>query len=225
MHVCPECRRGIDDHDSLATGFCPYCRSDLPDAGSPDWTSVARVANLAEAGFLCDELSTLGIENRLVQSESFSALSGGWSAAYVIQVSPDDATAATSQLKSHLSEVESDRGDREFHRPLLAGDDHTIDPVFWRPVALMLIAGVASFALGRQMPNDRNPRQPAPRRGSMSMAIEAIGRPLVTEPNAAGACHRLIFDDRQRCWYLETDGDGDGRFERRQRFHEDGARW
>ena len=41
------------------------------------WTDIARIANLAEAGFLADELSGLGMEARIQQVNDFNAAAGG----------------------------------------------------------------------------------------------------------------------------------------------------
>jgi len=85
-----------------------------------------------------------------------------------------------------------------------------------------VLAGVASFVLGQRFAADRAPKPP---RNSLSGAISAIGRPLVTEPAAGLPRHRLYYHWRDQAWYLDTDADGDGQFEARQRFHAAGAGW
>ena len=58
--LCPECARPTDEHRSLdaaapALALIAACDSST-DKTEPRWINVARVANLAEAGFLVDEL-------------------------------------------------------------------------------------------------------------------------------------------------------------------------
>jgi hypothetical protein len=86
----------------------------------------------------------------------------------------------------------------------------------------VVLAGMASFVLGQRFAADRDSKPP---RNSLSGAVSAIGRPLATEPAAGLPRHRLYFHPRDGAWYLETDADGDDRFEARQRFHAAGTRW
>ena len=51
-------------------------------------------------------------------------------------------------------------------------------------------------------------------------AMEAIGRPFVSEPAMGRPRHRLMFDRRNSTWYLDTDEDGDGRFEMREKYRQ-----
>ena len=98
-----------------------------------------------------------------------------------------------------------------------------VDPALWRPVALVMLAGMASFVLGQKLATDREP--PRPPRDSLSRAVSALGRPLVTEPAPGEPRHRLYCQPRQQTWYLETDADGDGQFESQRRFQAAGAGW
>jgi hypothetical protein len=61
---------------------CPYCADELPRQSTDQWTDVARVTNLAEAGFLSDELIGLGIDARIYQLEEFSAVTDRWATVY-----------------------------------------------------------------------------------------------------------------------------------------------
>ena len=115
-----------------------------------NWQAVARVTNLAEAGFLENDLMSCGIESRIFASESFSAVAGRWSVAYLIQVPSHDATAARAQICQHLTghglALSNDQD-----QVLTHDEDRPISPVFWRPVALMVLAGMASFVVGQQL--------------------------------------------------------------------------
>jgi hypothetical protein len=203
---------------------CPACRAEVPIRTAPQWTSVARVTNLAEAGFLANDLSDREIEARVFESESFSALSGGWSTTYLIQVRSDEAAIAADRIRRHLADAAEEEL-AGYSESLFAGDDGPVDPVFWRPVALMLIAGMASLIVGQRFAAERRPAPPPLPRTSLPATVHAIGRSFVTEPKDGVACHRLSFHPEKDYWCLETDRDGDGRFETWQRYRRNGARW
>jgi hypothetical protein len=100
------------------------------------------------------------------------------------------------------------------------------DPTLWRPVALVILAGVSSFVLGQRF-SDLN-EAPVDRRGSrdtLSAAIETIDRPFVTSPARGQPNHRLSFHRGRQKWLLESDRDNDGRYENRQAFHASGVGW
>jgi hypothetical protein len=217
---CPECDRPTDTSDVRRVSACPHCGAPLQHDEPARWINVARVTNLAEAGFLVDELSVEGIDARIYQSEDFSALTDRWLVSYLIQSPPDDAPLAADHIRRHLAEMEA------YPEPAATGgwpdERPAFDPLVWRPVALVVLAGMASFVLGQRFAADRDSKPP---RNSLPGAISAIGRPLVTEPAAGHPRHRLYYHWRDEAWYLDTDADGDGRFEARQRFHAAGARW
>lgn len=218
---CPECARPTDE-PGVRRGreSCPHCGTLLARDEPARWINVARVTNLAEAGFLVDELSGDGIDARIYQSEDFSALTDRWLVSYLIQSPPRDAQAAAARIRRHLAEMES------YQEPATGGawpdERPAFDPFVWRPVALVVLAGVAGFVLGQRFAADPDPKPP---RNSLSGAVSAIGRPLVTEPAVGLARHRLYYHRREQAWYLETDAEGDGQYEARQRFHAAGAGW
>jgi hypothetical protein len=221
IHQCPECTQPIRDLDtrrSLAT--CPSCGARLVSGDQSRWINVARVQNLAEAGFLADELSGDGIEARIYQAEDFSAMTDRWSVSYLIQARPREAQAAAARVRQHLA-------DREAYpepAPFPQWDDRpAIDATLWRPVALVVLAGMVSFVIGQKFGADRDSARPP--RNSLSRAVTSIGRPLVTEPAPGQSRHRLRYADRERTWYLETDADLDGAYERTQRFPAGAAGW
>jgi hypothetical protein len=218
---CPECARPTDKPGVRRNAeACSHCGAPLVRDESARWINVARVTNLAEAGFLVDELTGEGIDARIYQSEDFSALTDRWLVSYLIQSPPADAQAAAAHIRRHLAEMEP------YQEPATNGawpdERPALDPLLWRPVALVILAGMASFVLGQRFAADRDPRPP---RNSLSNAVSAIGRPLVTEPAAGLARHRLYYHWREQAWYLDTDADADGRYEARQRFHAAGAGW
>jgi hypothetical protein len=184
------------------------------------WIDVARVSNLAEAGFLTDELVGMGIDARIYQLEQFSAVSDGWGTVWLIRVPRESGQRAAARIREHLAEEAAEPEPIGFR---FSADAAQMDPLFWRPVALVVIAGVASFLLGQRFSDEHVERRPP--RGSLSSAVGAIGRPLVTEPAAGRPRHRLSLDRRREVWYFDTDRDGDGRYESRQLFQASGAAW
>ena len=225
MRTCPHCQRVLELEDPRwDTDACPYCRGELPSGAAGGWTAVARVTNLAEAGFLSNDLDSLGIDTRILESESFSAVAGRWSAAYLIEVPEANAAAAADQIRGHLAD-ESTEEASGYEAAMLAEEDGPVNLVFWRPVALMVIAGMASFVLGQQFAEQRVPRHDPPPRNSLPAVVDGIGRPFFTEPIPGRPRHRLSYHRRHCCWYLDVDADGDGHFETRERFRPAGTGW
>jgi hypothetical protein len=223
MHVCPHCANTLEFSPLQDTRtVCPGCGADVSCNTRTPWIDVARVTNLAEAGFLSDELVGLGIDARIYQLEEFSALTDRWATMYLIRVPSDVAQQAAAHIRQHLADEvgESEAGAMGFR---FSADSQPMDPLFWRPVALVVLAGVASFVLGQRFSEQNVERRPA--RGSLETAVGAIGRPLVTDSRDGQPRHRLSLDRRREAWYLDTDGDNDGRYENRQQFQASGAAW
>jgi hypothetical protein len=187
------------------------------------WTDVARVTNLAEAGFLTDELVGMEIDARIHQLEEFSAITDCWATVYFIRVPSDRAADAAAWIRQQLTDDATADGDGGSGQFRLSTMEEMIDPAFWRPVALVVLAGVASFMLGQQFSVRNGHRLPLG--NPLSSAVDRIGRPLVSEPAAGQARHRLLFDRRRAAWYLDVDEDADGRYDSRQRFRASGAAW
>jgi hypothetical protein len=187
------------------------------------WADVARVRNLAEAGFLTDELSGLGIDARIHQLDEFSAITDRWASLYLIRVPSGMAHEAAAWIRQHLADEDAER-EPDAATFSFATHDQSTDPLLWRPVAIVVLAGVASFVLGQRFSDQKEHRvERRPPRNSLTAAVEAIGQPLVTEPVAGRPRHRLAFDRGRDIWLLDVDRDGDGRYDSRQTFHASGA--
>lgn len=195
----------------------------MPTEGNCSWTDVARVTNLAEAGFLTDELIGRDLEARIYQLEEFSAVTDRWATLYFIRVPDKQAPAAAAWIRQQLADDATADDERDSGQFILSTIDQSIEPAFWRPVVLVVLAGVASFVLGQHFSDQ--PGRRLPPRSPLSLAVDRIGRPLVTEPVAGQPRHRLVFDRRREAWYLDTDLDGDGQYDRHQQFHASGAAW
>jgi hypothetical protein len=90
-------------------------------------------------------------------------------------------------------------------------------------VTVVVLAGVASFVLGRQTAMPEIQRRES--RDSLATAVEAIGRPLVSESSPGQPGHRLSYDRPHHIWYLDIDRNGDGAYDARRQFHTSGAAW
>jgi hypothetical protein len=226
MYVCPQCATTVDSAAvKNRRDTCPNCGAVLRDKGDPPWTDVARVRNLAEAGFLSDELHGLGIDARIHQMDEFSAVTDRWASLYLIRVPTLMAGEAAAQIRRHLLEADAER-ESETATFSVTDHDHSADPLLWRPVAIVVLAGVASFVLGQRFSDQKEHRvERRPPRNSLAAAVEAIGRPFVSESAGGQTRHRLSFDRRRDAWFLDLDRNGDGRYDSRQAFHASGAAW
>ena len=222
MTVCPQCDTAIDvDRSSAEAAVCAHCGGTLaPTFADETWLSVARVANLAEAGFITDELIGRGIDARVHQLDEFNAATDRWAAQYLIRVPSDSAQPAAEHIRQYLTEEPPARPTVLDAFRLTVGGSAS-DPASWRPVIAVLLVGVASFALGQRFSDAPPQRRPA--RSDLAMTIAGIGRSLSTAPTANQPRYRLSFDPHQQRWTLDTDRDNDGVFDRTQQFNAVGA--
>jgi hypothetical protein len=221
MFVCPDCANAMEQEPGQAKPeTCTCCGARLRPQATHAWVDVARVTNLAEAGFLCDELTGLDIDARVYQSDDYSERGGGWTTTYLIRVPSDVAQHAAAQIRAHVAEAaaEEELNACQFG---YAGEIGPMDPTYWRPVAVVVLAGVASFVLGRQTALPEGPRRPT--RDSLATAVDAIGQPLLTQPVPGQPRYQLSFDRSRQAWQLDTDRNGDGIFEAHRQFQTSGA--
>jgi hypothetical protein len=219
---CPNCATSYDASRSHgARRTCPNCGGAIKEQDLVLWTNIARVANLAEAGFLTDELVGLGIDARIHQLDDFNAVSDRWTSLYLIQVPSENAEEAAAQIQLHRDDDVRNQGDINSHPAPLSS--HLMDPLFWRPVALIVLTSIASFVIGQRLSGQNGGRPLAS--NSLPSTANQIGRPFVTEPVAGKPRYRLSFDSQQEAWLLETDRDNDGRYDAQQRFHATGVAW
>jgi hypothetical protein len=218
--VCQQCAASIDSRGPSAARYtCPNCGSAVQPKDSVSWINVARVGNLAEAGFLTDELLGLGIGARIHQLDDFNALNDRWTAFYLIQVPAENAEEAATRIQSHRDDDVCGKDDVQ--SPQLPLSSRVTDPLFWRPVALIVLTGIAGIVIGQRLSGLKAGRPMAS--DSFPSQVNQIGRPFITEPVAGKPRHRLSYDARQQLWLLDTDRDNDGRYELRRPFHATGA--
>ncbi|MEX0937306.1 MAG: hypothetical protein WDZ59_05545 [Pirellulales bacterium] len=211
MRRCQFCHREVRNS---ADGMCPYCGRVLAAESEVQWTSVARLSNLAEAGFFSQMLADEGIESQIRQHDDFSALDGSWSSVYVMQVPQADAQRATERIRQELSSGGVEELGTTF-KPETVGA-----AVAWKPVALMLFAGSLAYLAGQNVPRHEGQVPQNDSRASLWDAVRQIETPLVSEPAAGGARFRLSYDRAHAVFLLEEDRDGDGRYDQRRAFHQ-----
>lgn len=218
MPICPHCNEFITTVD-FADGNCPKCRKDepiRPPEKRDEWRNAAKVPNLAEAGYLVSRLSGDGIDAQLVESETFNAMSGNWYVTYVLQVPEHELENAAEILRRESEEFEREQPDYgAFGEP---ADVEPVHLVFWRPVALMAVAGLATLWLGQRAADPRQRVVPNRSADALGAAIEAVGEPFVVTTETGRVRHRLRYHSGNRTWYLESDTDGDGKLDRQRKF-------
>ena len=216
MPICPNCQELTATAD-LIERYCPRCAAEqLSESRDGGWVSVARVANLAEAGYLVNRLADDEVAAQLVESESFSVLSGTWSNSYTIQVDAESADAARKLLQTEAELLAHEEPEFDADgEPLQAEPVHL---VIWRPVALMAVAGFATLWLGQRAADPRPRAVPNRNAAALGLAIEAVGKPFVVTGDEGQLQYRLQYRAANRTWCLDSDTDGDGKLDRRQQF-------
>lgn len=216
MLICHHCRHHFETSEPAATAICPECRSEVRVPEASPWVSVVRTTNLAEAGYLANELEAGGFESQIRQHDSFSAIDGSWTTQFLIQVPADQAEHSADHLRIHLAET--DRA-----APIPPVEEYAADAadrgvVVWRPLALMIVAGAAVLFIGHRMREIRRQHEP-PSRARLLQVLERIDRPFVSVDAEHGAGrYRLLFSHHGQTWRLQEDMDGDGHYDREWHF-------
>jgi len=238
MSVCPNCGRP----HPLDYEVCPDCQGtregDLSEpaldsveprdvavdangepVGDPARVPIARFQNGAEVGFFADELTReTGIETEVLAREKFDAVHAVWSIDYLLLVDRGEAERGARALQAL---VESTGGEME-DQPSERASACDIPGGVWVPLILTLAAGsIACFGIERA---DPRPRAPAlvvghARRSPEVWQFMGAARGNWVQPLAGGrGVRELVLDPEKGTVVLRDDEDGDGRFEREQRF-------
>jgi hypothetical protein len=216
MMYCPQCCGAMPEpQSSSGERLCPQCTA-ADDGDSRHWANAARVANLAEAGYLVSKLESEGIEARLVETNSFDALGGAWGNLYLLQVAKNQIDEARLLLHSEAAEADTEE---PYWRERGAEDAVEPDPlVVWRPVALMALAGMATLWYGASQWAAQRPPQPVGNITDLAAAMDDVGQPFVVLDAQGNLVHRLTYQSRQQSWKLESDYNGDGKVDRLRRY-------
>jgi hypothetical protein len=232
MTHCPQCRYEIRSHRDAAL-YCPKCGTQLPEAGeTPAWTPIARVANLAEVGFLADVLEGHDIVTHIHHHNQFNAVDGAWHTSFALQVPQQHAASAAEILRRELKTggVAEDAGhyeNNDFEREDFESEEFESDDLYerpvssggmWKPVLVVLVAGGLAYWAGRSTPE--RPPVPPPRTDSLSRALSETDRPLVSDSAVDHPQRRLQYDAASHRVVLDEDLDGDGLFDRQRQFQD-----
>lgn len=186
--------------------------------------AVARVANLAEAGYLVSLLEAEGIEATVHPVESFNAVSGVWTLAHQLSVAEDRALDAARVLRAE-ADARLDAAEPAETRQAAYGDSYGVggsdEPAnLIRPLTLLLVAAAVAWGLLGRHGAGKNGRavgdtEPA---AALGPALRALGLPLYAADGPNRPLHRFRFDAEAACWELASDADRDGDFETLRRF-------
>jgi len=187
--------------------------------GDPARVPIARFQNGAEVGFFADELTReTGIETEVLAREKFDAVHAVWSIDYLLLVDRGEAERGARALQAL---VESTGGEME-DQPSETASACDIPGGVWVPLILTLAAGsIACFGIERA---DQHPRAPAlvvghARRSPEVWQFMGAARGNWVQPLEGGpGVRELVLAPEKGTAVLREDEDGDGRFEREQRF-------
>lgn len=185
---------------------------------------VARVATVAEAGYLIGLLDSARVASSIRSSESFSAVDGAWSTTYTVSVAEQDVDLAARLLQAEAQGIlpTSNEADRSIDAA------QQVNPWSMLAVLAIIAAGAAWALTQRTAPPER--KQPERRQRGAAAAAEAepIGA-LAEAVSRSGATfytddpqrprQRLRYLQRSQQWVLSTDADRDGRYESHRRFN------
>jgi len=214
MQRCPECHRDFEVHDTATHGVCRFCGAEWnAETDTQQWASVARLKNVAEAGFLVNLLAEDDVAAQLCQYDDFSALDGCWNSVFVLRVPRKDAQLASRRI----SEIMSVSEEEEVESARLV--EVSAAPIPWRPIALTVLVGSVAFLIGQASSKDSQTPPRASAQDALWDTVSQINAPFTTPRTPGKPAHRLWFDATSGKYHLETDADGDGRFELGKEFH------
>lgn len=200
---CPKCKLVLPEKDPVPA-YCSGCGMKLQ--GVQDWVSIARMANLAEAGYMADYLSQQEIATDITQENDFNAAAGAWLSSFMVRVSQDDAES-TRRLLTTGEYGEEDQLTDDWQRMAGSGAGFlpwaTIKWIFFVLVAV----GLAYLAMDLQR------QQPGPGQEAEADSLEEF---MSRQPGPwvhhdhNGVRSELYFNPEQNSVMLEQDRDRDG---------------
>jgi hypothetical protein len=204
------------------------------------WVAVAAFANIAEAGYFAHELKHAErIPTRVEVDENFDALSGDWSARFVLAAPQSMAEQAAEVLRDMIeqpdyaefvaeTEIESELSSRDNHVMPFADSAGGTDAfaesgrVNWVPIVLTLTAGSVAFWLLRefeqrpQLKRHQAELRVAPAgavRSGFWERLDTSSGPWIRRLENGRGTRELWIDTRRNRATLREDADGDGHFE------------
>lgn len=198
MARCPTCGQTINAATRGADVGGQRGGRLLPEEAA-NWVPVARLTNLAEAGFAESFLAEAGIPSCLRQVDDFSAVDGSWSQVYVLQVPEQQAEQAAERLGEELLESASQA---------TAAADLVPPPKVrpaWPPLALLLLAvGLLYVSLSGQLIPPRRSTRP-----SLGDVLRRLNQPLKNAPLVGPPHYQIRFDPARQAIVIDADRNGD----------------
>ena len=216
MPSCQHCRFEFPAHQT-PTSTCPRCGQALAESEvGQDWTSIARLTNLAEVGYFADALETRGMPTKVRQHNEYSALDGTWRSTFILQVPQTDGVAAAELIEHELAQSADEAEDWDLARAAGDSGPPSFPAAPWKSLAMVLVASGLAYCAGHSGADQLPPRlQP-----SLWQALRESSSPLVTNGPPGTPRQRISFDPATGSILLEDDFDGDGRFDRLRQFQE-----
>jgi hypothetical protein len=226
MH-CSRCGRLLTLENRYAP--CPGCGYEAATVPTTPWKSIARLSNLAEAGFYADYLEGEGFAARVHHRQDYSALDSTWATSFELQVVADQVTSALAAMRQGL-ELHEDgdpsdgpsmgdwqrepRGHREprhaevTEEKQIRSRSSSLPPLVW-----VLVAGGLAYTLGRSGIGPSGHRE-------QDVILHAIrhSSPFISEPAEGSPRRCLRYDQLRREFVLEEDQNGDGVWDFQWRF-------
>lgn len=212
MPRCLHCRNQLE----AGLTVCPHCRAELPNDEAGEWVSVARMTNLAEAGFFADLLADEQIATHVRRHDRFSAVDGSWATDYFLQIHQQDAPRAAALIRQHLEESGGQETPPDDLQPAGLPDAGSA----WKPLVAVLVVGGLACLVGQSILDGPERHAPPVRRPTLWSTLGKLDQPLVSQPQDGRPGFRLYHDRHRNLTYLDHDHDGDGKYDQRLTFRD-----
>ena len=212
---CPQCSLMLAETDQPPE-VCTRCGADLSDLQKAlGWIPIARVSNLAEAGYLVDFLTDRNIASEITEENEFNAAAGAWYSSFVLRVAEEDADPARSSLASGEHGEEEGALDEQWQQVGTGGLVNSSTQFLKWALLLLVIAGFVTMIVNdNQQPVQ--PGQPADAKSFHEFLAQHPG-PWVFE-NESGVRSQLYFNAFRNYLIIKQDLDGDGTLEYQRTF-------
>jgi hypothetical protein len=227
MMQCSRCGRQLTLDDRHAP--CPGCGQTVSSESVAPWKSIARLSNLAEAGFYADYLEGEGFAARVHHRHDYSALDSTWMTSFELQVPADQTKLAHAALQQGLELHEDDglagaeaaeweaESPHRLRRESRGGGGDEVETrarsTVLPSLVWVLVAGGLAYTLGRSGFGASGP-------AAQEVILEVIrhSSPFISEPAEGNPRRCLRYDPHRREFVLEEDRNGDGVWDRQWRF-------
>ena len=212
---CPQCSLMLAETDKLPE-VCTRCGADLSDLQKAlDWIPIARISNLAEAGYLVDLLTDCNIASDITEENEFNAAAGAWYSLFVLRVAEEDADPARSALARGEYGEEESALEEQWQQVGTGGLVNSSTQFLKWALLLIVIAGLATMIVNdNQQPVQ--PGQPADAESFHEFLAQHPG-PWMFE-SESGVQSQLYFNAFQNYLIIKQDRDGDGTLEYQRTF-------